>query len=440
MVSGGEIRASALSCPDTLLSCDGPLLRFRCVRSDLRQHRIPPPPAPLERLHVLEQVESTAGLVLWRALVDVRLWASAPAERRHLFHAPNAEVRERFALARSETPELAPALGTFALLLHAPEVLDAGQVADACAFVHKWADERGLVLTALLFAEAAAHAEPDNPARANLAARSARRVAEFDRAGTWHLRAYKLAVRGRHEREKVWALLGYGTMMKATGRYAEARRFFQKSARSAKATGRRKEAGIAHHNLSNIAVETGKYRLAEMHINTALSLYPHAYPRIPPLAHDFAFALLRQHHYSGALSLLERVVPLIQRAEERALVLSSLAWAAAGAGRLQRLAEAERTAVELVGIFPDFAAAVFLHLAEGWRLCGDWERADRYAEAGRVAAEQREEPHLAREAADLRETLRERQAIVSDVPPTSRTRGVLRDLSNRLREWKQAPE
>jgi tetratricopeptide (TPR) repeat protein len=414
--------------------------RFRCVRSDLRQHRIPPPPAPLERLHVLEQVESTAGLVLWRALMDVRLWASAPAERRTLFRAPSAEVRERFALARSETPELAPALGTFALLLQAPELMDAEQVADACAFVHAWASERGLLLTALLFAEAAAQVEPDSPARANLAARSARRVAEFDRAGTWHLRAYKLAVRVKDEREKVWALLGYGTMMEATGRYAEARRFFQKSARRAKGTGRRKEAGIAHHNLSNIAVETGKYRLAEVHVNTALSLYPHDYPRIPPLAHDFAFALLRQHHYSAALYLLERVVPLIQRPEERALVLSSLAWAAAGAGRLQRLGEAECTAVELVGIFPDFAAAVFLHLAEGWRLCSDWERADRYAEAARVAAEQRHEPHLAREATDLRERLRQRKGVECDLPPTPRARGVLRDLSNRLRDWKQAPD
>jgi tetratricopeptide (TPR) repeat protein len=326
------------------------------VRSDPRQHRIPPPPTPLERLHVLEQVpESTAALVLWRALIDVRLWAAAPGERRSLFHPPNDEVRERLALARTETPELAPALGTFGLLLQGPDLVEAVQVADACTVVQKWADERGLVLTALLFAEAAAQAEPDNPARANLAARSARRALEFDRAGTWHLR-------------------------------------------SAKTSGRRKEAGIAHHNLSTIAVETGKYRLAEVHVNTALSLYPHDYPRIPPLAHDFAFALLRQHHYSTALHLLERVVPLIQRLEERALVLTSLAWAAAGAGRMKRLAEAEQTAVELVGIFADFSAAVFLHLAEGWRQCSDWERADKYAEAARLAAEQRLEPHLVREA------------------------------------------
>lgn len=409
------------------------------MRSGQRLHRIPPPPPALDRLHVLEQVESTAGLVLWRALVDVRLWASAPAERRHLFHAPNAEVRERFASARAETPELAPALGTFAFLLQAPEVLDPAQVADACTFVHQWAEDRGLILTALLFAEAAAHVEPGNPARANLAARSARRVQEFDRAGTWHLRAYKLAVRAKDEKEKVWALLGCGSMMKETGRYAEARRFFQRGARRAKDTGRRKEAGLAHHNLMSIAVEAGAFRLAEVHTNAALSLYPHDHPRIPALAHDFAFALLRQHHYSAALALLECVVPLIRRPEEQALVLSSLAWAAAGAGRLKRFAEAERTAVELAGIFADYSAAVFLHLAEGWRACGDWERAGQYAQAAHRVADRQQEPHLAREAGELRDTIRQRGGGEREAPPGVRTRAVLRDVSSRLRNWKQAP-
>lgn len=407
--------------------------------SGQRLHRIYPPPPPLDRLHVLEQIESATGLVLWRALVDVRLWASAPAERRTLFHAPSVEVRERFALARAETPELAPALGTFALLLQAPEIVDEAQVADACAFVHQWADARGLVMTALLFAEAAADAQPANPARANLAARNARRALLYERAGMWHLRAYKLSVRAKDEKEKVWALLGYGSMMKEIGRYGEARRFFQRGARRAKGTGRRKEAALAHHNLMSIAVELGDFRLAEVHTNAAMSLYPHDHLRIPALAHDFAFALIRQRHYSAALHLLERVVPLIQRPEEKALVLSSLAWAAAGAGHRKRFAEADRTAVELAVIFAEYSAAVFLHLAEGWRACADWERAGRYAEAAQRAAERRQEPHLAREAADLREMIRQRGSAGLDAPPDARTRAVLRDLSSRLRAWKQAP-
>jgi tetratricopeptide (TPR) repeat protein len=409
------------------------------VPSQPRQHRIPPPPAALDRLRVLEQVESTTGLVLWRALVDVRLWAAAPDERRILFHAPNADVRERYALARAETPELAPALGTFGLLLQAPDLLDAAQLAEACALVHEWADGRGLYMTSLLFAEAAAYAEPDNPARANLAARTARMVMEYDRVSAWHLRAHKLSVRAKNDGEKVSALIGYGAMMKATGRYAEARRFFQRAANKATETGRRKEAGMAHHDLASIAVEVGDFRLAELHTSAALPLYPNDHARIPALAHDFAFALIRQHHYTAALYLLERVVPLIRRPEEQAVVISSLAWAAAGAGRLNRLAEAERTAAELVGIFDEYGPAVFIHLAEGWRACAEWERADRYADAALRAAERRKEAHLAREAANLRETIRQRGRPERDTQPGPRTRAVLRDVSARLGRWKQAP-
>ncbi|HEU0300349.1 MAG TPA: hypothetical protein VFR37_12860 [Longimicrobium sp.] len=387
----------------------------------------------------MEQVESATGLVLWRALVDVALWGSAPGERRCLFHAPSAQVRERFTLAGAETPELAPALATFSLLLESPEAASATQVADACAFVHEWADERGLLLAALLFAEAAAHAEPDNPARANLAARKARRALMYERAGIWHLRAWKLAVRAKDDAEKVWALIGYGAMMKAAGRYFEARRFFQRAVSQAEGSGRRKEAGMAHHDLMSIAVETGKYRLAAVHTGHALSLYPHDHPRIPALAHDFSFALLRQHHYSGALYLLERVVPLIRRPEEQALVLSSLAWAAAGAGRTDRLAEVERVVVELVRRFDDYSSPVFLHLAEGWLARGDWDRADTYADAALQSAERRREPHYMREASALRVTIRLHERPAPDVAPGLPARGVLRGLTARLRGWKQAP-
>lgn len=196
---------------------------------------------------------------------------------------------------------------------------------------------------------------------------------------------------------------------------------------------------MAHHDLMSIAVETGSFRLAEMHTGHALSLYPHDHPRIPALAHDFAFALLRQHHYSAALYLLERVAQLIRRPEEQAIVLASLSWAAAGAGRMERLAEAERVALELVARFADYAPAVFLHLAEGWLAFGDVTRAEGYADAAMGAAAARQEPHLAREAVEFRNARLRRTEKHDDVPPGLRTRGVLRDLSARLRGWQQAP-
>lgn len=386
-------------------------------------------------------MDSAPGVVLWRALVDARLWGEASTEARAtLFRPPTPEVRDRFALACEEIPALAPAFGTFALVLRAPDLATSAQFADACTLVHDWADRTGLRTVALLFAEAAAHVEPENPARANLAARSARRVLMYERAGAWHLRAFKLAVRGRNRTEMVWALMGYGAMMKATSRIAEARRFLQRATRRAIAFGRRKEAGVAHHELLSIAVDQERFRLAEFHAASALSLYPADHPRIPALGHDFAFVLLRQRHYSAALPLLERVVPLIERPDERCLVMSTLAWAAAGAGRLARLAEAERATLELVAIYDDYAPPVFLHLAEAFRAAGDVERADRFAAEAAHAAEARDEAQFVREAAEMRLQLRDSGAHARmDLPPGGRTRAVLRDLTTRLKAWKKAP-
>jgi tetratricopeptide (TPR) repeat protein len=411
-------------------------------RSTGRRHHVPPAPAPLDRTQVLAQLESAAGLVLWRALADARLWGETPAqERRALFRAPTARVRERFAFACEEIPALVPAFGTFALVLQSPDLASSSQVADACVLVHEWADRAGLRTAALLFAEAAAHVEPENPARANLAARSARRLSMYERAGAWHLRAFKLAVRTRNRGEMVWALLGYAAMMKATGRIAEARRFLQRATRRAKAFGRRKEAAMAHHDLMNLAVEQERFRLAEIHMASALALYPSDHPCLPALGHDFAFVLLRQNHHSAALPLLERVAPLIQQTDVRALVLSSLAWAAAGAGRRTRLVQAERATLELVAIFDHYAIPALLHLAEAFRLAGDLDRAVQYAEEAGRAAGAMGETQFTREAAEMRIQLREADnSIRRDIPPSARTLAIVRDLTARLRTQKKAPE
>ena len=387
-------------------------------------------------------MESAAGLVLWRALLDARLWGETPAQlRRSLFRAPTADVRERFALACEEIPALAPAFGTFALMIQSPDLATSEQVAGACVLVHKWADQAGLRTTALLFAEAAAHAEPENPGRANLAARSARRSLAYDRAGAWHLRAYKLAVRARDRGEMVWALMGYGAMMKATDRISEARRFLQRATRRATAFGRKKEAAVSHHELMNIEVEQERFRLAELHAASALALYPSDHPRLPALGHDFAFLLLRQKHYSAALPLLERVVPLITRPDERSLVMSTLAWAAAGAGRPTRLAEAERATLELVAIFDDYAPPAFLHLAEGFRAAGNLDRADKLTEEAARVAQAKGETQFLREATEMRIHMRASgRQTPRDVPPGARTLTVLRNLATRLKGWKKAPD
>ncbi|HYW05484.1 MAG TPA: hypothetical protein VE913_00935, partial [Longimicrobium sp.] len=103
-------------------------------------------------------------------------------------------IAERTAFAIQQAPELSGALGLLALVPRAPELVDGKQIAEACHTVYEWADLRGMVRTGRLFAEMAAHADPEDPARANYAARMCRRAALFPRAADWYQRGLGLAV------------------------------------------------------------------------------------------------------------------------------------------------------------------------------------------------------------------------------------------------------
>jgi tetratricopeptide (TPR) repeat protein len=424
-----------------------------------KQHRpdrplkAPPPPPPLRGalvegcdlpvsdFDIPKEMHTPLGIVLWKSLRDVQVCSEVePHDRRKLLRPPNEEVRERFAFAREEAPELATALAVFLLLLQTPAVVDARDLALACHQVYEWADQRGMRLIAYHYAEAAAYADPLDPARANFAARMARRALKKDRASLWYLRAHRVAILTKNKRETVYALLGYGTMMKDAGNFKEARRAFDKAATRATGSGRRREAAEAYHDLFAIALELGKLRLAEFHLLTALSFYPARHERIPALAYDIGFLLIRKCHFYGALSVLERTAPLIRRREEQALVWSAVAWAAGGAGLRERFRETERKALELVAVFEDFAPAIFIHLAEGCRALRDWDRAERYAEVAQEYALQREEPPLAQEATELRAAIERRKEAPPAVPETTRAESLVQSALDRLAKWAKAPD
>ncbi|HEU0016622.1 MAG TPA: hypothetical protein VFQ45_23270 [Longimicrobium sp.] len=291
---------------------------------------IPPPaPHPSAGFGIPHELSTPLGIVLWRAVRDVQLCTELPpAERQRLVRAPTTEVLDRFAAAHAEAPELSPALAAFAALLRSPATVKVGELAAACQQVFEWADVEGHKQTALCFAEAAAYADPTDPARANFAARAARRALLRERAAAWYARAHRLAATARNPRESVYALLGYGTMMKDAGNFEEARRAFERGARRAISTHRRREAGEALHDLLALALEQRKLKLAEVYARKALWTYPVRHGRFPALAYDVAFLLLLECHYAGAVGILERTIPVIHRVEERALVASALAWGA----------------------------------------------------------------------------------------------------------------
>jgi tetratricopeptide (TPR) repeat protein len=403
---------------------------------------VPPPPPPNREVECLKEVNDVLALTLWKALRHVNTWATVePAERRRYFRPLTDESREMWAYARFTAPELDPALATFALMVQAPDAIDREQIGAACEIVYAWADARGMALTAVFFAEAAAYVLSDLASRANQAARAARRSLMRDRAAMWYMRAYRLARvsenKKERRREQIWALLGYGAMMRDAGNYDEARRFIERAARRAVGLRRRKEAGMAYHELFVIAAEREQYTLAAKYARNALTRYPIWHVSLPHFAHDVAFMLyIRQQQYASALAILSKVLPLMQVSRDRALVLSSLAWAAGGAGLRERYQGSAAATLVQMGEHREYAPAIFIHLAQGARLLGEWERALGYAEAASESAVQNEDEVLQREAAGLVEAIKRREASGVEANPDDELDSFSRCLVARLERWR----
>jgi tetratricopeptide (TPR) repeat protein len=407
-----------------------------------RPPKVPPPPAPILEVEFLKQVEDSLGFALWKALRNVHTWAEAkPGERKRYFRPQTDEARELWAYARHAAPELDSAIATFALIVQAPEAIDREQIGAACDAVHTWADARGMTLTAFFFAEAAAYVLADLPSRANQAARAARRNLKRERAAMWYMRAYRLAVRHQDKKERrkelIWALLGYGSMMRDAGNYDEARRFIERAARRAVGLRRPKEAGMAYHELFVIAAEREQYTLAAKYARDALERYPIRHVSLPHFAHDVAFMLyIRQQQFSAALTILINVLPHMQLSRDRALVLSSLAWTTGGAGLRERYRGAETATLTEMAEHREYAPAIFIHLAQGARLLGEWDRALKYAEAARESAIQNEDEVLGREAAGLVEAVNRREPPAAEAKPNDELESFARMLVARLGRWR----
>ena len=185
----------------------------RPTRAAGRPWCIPPvmvrdPGEGLERVAVLEESEGDLGVLLWRTVRDVELWAATPAERRRgLFHPNGAERRVRRLVEAEIPPELAAPLDTLAAMLSAPECADAQVVAQCCTHVASWADGSRARETALAYAQAAALALPEDAHAALRTGVYALAAGQRARAEVWLRRAVGLSRRGRQWEPYARALL-----------------------------------------------------------------------------------------------------------------------------------------------------------------------------------------------------------------------------------------
>lgn len=395
-------------------------------------HRIPPAPPPRNVFPLPSEFDlpEALGLVLWRALRDVTWWArSGEAERCELFRTPNENVQQRFSAAAECAPEIASSIATFLNLLSAPAEIPPSKVAGACHHVSEWADANGLSTVRTLFAEAAAYADEDTATWANLAAKSCRRDANYTRAEIWYERAFRIGVKSGKKREQVWALLGYGTLMYARGRYRRARAWYTRAATRAARTNQPGEAAEAEHDLMTIESEIGTYRQGAWHLRRALTHYPVRHWRLPFLVHDFAYLLIQNQQYAAALPLLRPLRAIIPRVDQQ-LLLSAIARAAAGAGSEGEYQAARAEVLELAPLRPEQNVAALRNLAEAALLLEKWDLVAEMATAIGELARERGERDMEQSAKDLI-----RRAALHDMPaagPAKRELSSVDDLSQQL--------
>lgn len=417
-----------------------------------RKRGIPPAPIPLPSFEALETQTETVRLALWQCLRNVLTWAHTPPEnRRGLFWSPTEQVAERLAAAAGAVPLLADPFAIFEELQRAPEAADAAAVGAACNLVEGWADRCGLRWTARQYAEAAAYAEPMNPSWANRAGyinRMAGGPESLGRSSAWYQRGYALAIRmlaiesdrSRRKRAKdeaLRALTGTGALMKDLGRFDEAQDYYLRASRRAVNTGRHRRAAIALHYAFALAVEREDYTAAVEYAEAALTRYPIHNERLPALAHDFAYLLIRQHHFVPAFRILDGLPERVGGVWAMGMLQGLLVRAAAGAGRSRKHWEAERVALNLAALHDGCAAPIFMNVAAAAYQLGKWDRATEYGARALEYARAKQDPLVESLALDLLDAVRRREPPPSPcaLPTHAPLAKFSRRLAARMRQW-----
>lgn len=363
-----------------------------------RRPRVPPVltrgTERFEGLAILDELTDDLGLVLWRSLRNVLTWARTPAgQRAGLFAGAAAPIRQGDLAHLSLDPELHAPLSVIVALLEAPEKADMSRLSNACRRVALWAEDRGSLATALDYAQAAATVAPDVALLSYHVGRVARRLADYDRAEGWFLRAI---IQGRQQKDwRAYALAfsGMGNLFVQKGNFPEARRFHERCLRAAVRHSQTEVAGIAAHDLFVVAAETGAFDDAEHHAGQALELYGPGHPRVPRLAKDLAYLWVLRGYFARALEVTRALLASFTTPADRLFVFGDMARAAGGAGdRASFFWAAEQVwQTERSGAAADVIARALLDLASGATSLDEWTVAEQAAQrAMEIAAERKE--------------------------------------------------
>lgn len=376
----------------------------------------------LEGAQVLEEVQGPLGLLLWETYRDVALWsATDPEDRDGLFSSGAAAARKQAMEAVGADPALERGLRGAAAVLSDPAGAQEAEVMAACRQAADWAEQRGLLATAVALATAAALASPTNAGAAFRVGQIARRNNEGARAETWFRRAVGLGRQAKDWASYSEAFLGLGNLYKHRGNYPAARRFHIRGLRAARRHALRDIQGRALHDLFTIAVETSPPAEAQELAKLAFRAYGPRHPKLPVLAHDVAYFWMSQGRFEPALEVFRAVLPHLHEPSERIICAGNVGRAAGAAGDRAGFEDAweQVWAAEPEWERLQMAPQALLELAHGASTLRDWVRAERSAESAREQGQRRGMGQVVMESEAVLDAARRKRGVEQPAPPAA---------------------
>lgn len=387
-------------------------------RKTQRRWRVPPAlkrgDEIFEGLGVLDEVSGERGLVLWQSLRDSLLWADAQEEERTALFSPDAErARVAMIMAAQTGPELEEPLTVLARMLGEPAGMPEEVVALACRRISQWADDEGLLGTALAFAQAAATVTPGDASAAYAVGKLARRRAEYARAETWLRRTIALARQIGDWATYAQAFLALGNMYKQRGNLPQARRLLIRAVRAAQRNSLHHLEGMALHDLFVVAIEAGRTEEAQELARAAFAAYGPHNPALSRLAQDIAHWWITQGYFARALPVLHSVLPHHPQPVEKLAVMGTIARAAGGSGDRTLFRDAWDRCHDLLhhaGV-DERAAQAMLDLAHGAASLALWDKAEDAARKALDVGSRRHEAKIRLTAEALIESVRHHRVL-----------------------------
>ena len=356
-----------------------------------------PPNWRLRELSLLqEHPTDPMGYEIWRAISRIRLWAESREDRDRLFANPPRHQADRSGRdqIRAVDPALAERLDVFDRLRDRTRPPADRELVDACYRMVLWGEKRGATETSMLFAEAAASLDENNPRLANTAGRVCRRAGERQRAEVWYSRGIGLARSSQNLREYSSGHLGLAAVIRDGGEHYRALKLIRRAGNAAKRAGLRGVAAGAYQDALGVATLSGDFRRALHFAERALHVYPVHHKRLPTFGADLGFLLVCRGLYQPAVSILPDVISRMDRPVERLIVWGTLARAAGGCGDSERYAQALEQIRRAAHVYRSVGDGALYSAAEGARLLGRWKEAAELVEEAIASAKETDSPFV----------------------------------------------